>query len=67
MCKYFGCLYKYFNIKYTIIQVADKNFSIFIINYIGGQYGKELQIAEGWTVALPHDVSDTLWARTDYT
>ncbi len=29
--------------------------------------GPVLQIAEGWTVALPHDVSDQLWARTDYT
>lgn len=29
--------------------------------------GPMLQIAEGWTVALPEKVSDTLWARTDYT
>ena len=26
-----------------------------------------MQIAEGWTVGLPADVSDTLWKRTDYT
>jgi L-fucose isomerase len=29
--------------------------------------GPVMQIAEGWTVALPHKVSDTLWKRTDYT
>ena len=29
--------------------------------------GPVLQIAEGWTVHLPEDVSDTLWKRTDYT
>ena len=29
--------------------------------------GPVIQIAEGWTVALPEDVSDTLWKRTDYT
>ncbi|MCR5715626.1 MAG: L-fucose isomerase [Lachnospiraceae bacterium] len=29
--------------------------------------GPVLQIAEGWTVALPVKVSDTLWKRTDYT
>lgn len=29
--------------------------------------GPMLQIAEGWTVKLPKEVSDTLWKRTDYT
>lgn len=29
--------------------------------------GPVLQIAEGWTVHLPEQVSDTLWKRTDYT
>ncbi|PXV91025.1 L-fucose isomerase [Lachnotalea glycerini] len=29
--------------------------------------GPVLQIAEGWTVNLPDDVSDQLWKRTDYT
>jgi L-fucose isomerase len=29
--------------------------------------GPVLQIAEGWTVNLPDDVSDKLWKRTDYT
>ena len=36
------------------------------LNLIKG-LGPVLQIAEGWTVALPEDVSDTLWKRTDYT
>ncbi len=29
--------------------------------------GPMLQIAEGWTVALPEEVNDILWKRTDYT
>ena len=29
--------------------------------------GPVLQIVEGWTVALPDEVSDALWKRTDYT
>ena len=29
--------------------------------------GPVLQIAEGWTVRLPDEVSDILWKRTDYT
>lgn len=29
--------------------------------------GPVLQIAEGWTVPLPAEVSDALWKRTDYT
>ena len=29
--------------------------------------GPVLQIAEGWTVGLPTEVSDALWKRTDYT
>lgn len=29
--------------------------------------GPVLQIAEGWTLALPEEVADTLWKRTDYT
>ena len=36
------------------------------LNLVKG-LGPVLQIAEGWTVHLPSDVSDTLWARTDYT
>lgn len=29
--------------------------------------GPVIQIAEGWTVNLPDEVSDVLWKRTDYT
>ena len=36
------------------------------LNLVKG-LGPMLQIAEGWTVALPEDVSDALWKRTDYT
>ena len=36
------------------------------LNLVKG-LGPVLQIAEGWTVALPEAVSDTLWKRTDYT
>ena len=36
------------------------------LNMIAGQ-GPVLQIAEGWTVDLPDEVTDTLWRRTDYT
>lgn len=36
------------------------------LNLIKG-LGPVLQIAEGWTVALPEEVSDKLWKRTDYT
>lgn len=36
------------------------------LNMVKG-LGPVLQIAEGWTIALPDEVSDTLWKRTDYT
>lgn len=36
------------------------------LNLVKG-LGPVLQIAEGWTVALPEKVSDALWKRTDYT
>ena len=36
------------------------------LNMVKG-LGPMLQIAEGWTVALPDAVSDNLWKRTDYT
>lgn len=36
------------------------------LNIIKG-LGPVLQIAEGWTIELPQDVSDILWKRTDYT
>ena len=36
------------------------------INIVKG-LGPVIQIAEGWTVDLPEEVTDTLWKRTDYT
>ena len=36
------------------------------LNLVKG-LGPVMQIAEGWTVGLPEEVSDTLWKRTDYT
>ena len=36
------------------------------LNLVKG-LGPMLQIAEGWTVNLPDEVTDTLWKRTDYT
>ena len=36
------------------------------LNLVKG-VGPTLQIAEGWTVNLPDEVSDIIWKRTDYT
>ena len=36
------------------------------LNLVKG-LGPVLYIAEGWTLNLPEEVSDTLWKRTDYT
>ena len=36
------------------------------LNVVKG-LGPVMQIAEGWTVRLPEEVSDKLWKRTDYT
>ena len=36
------------------------------LNLVKG-LGPVLQIAEGWTISLPEEVSDTLWKSTDYT
>ncbi len=36
------------------------------LNLVKG-LGPVLQIAEGWTIELPGEVSDKLWKRTDYT
>ena len=45
---------------------AEMPVTMIRLNLIKG-LGPVMQIAEGWTVALPEDVSDTLWKRTDYT
>ncbi len=36
------------------------------LNLVKG-LGPALQIVEGWTVALPDEISDIIWKRTDYT
>ena len=36
------------------------------LNMVKG-LGPVMQIAEGWTLRLPDDVTDKLWSRTDYT
>ncbi|MEE0946134.1 MAG: L-fucose isomerase [Acutalibacteraceae bacterium] len=45
---------------------AEMPVTMIRLNLVKG-LGPVLQIAEGWTVHLPEEVSDTLWKRTDYT
>ena len=45
---------------------AEMPVTMIRLNLVKG-LGPVLQIAEGWTLELPEDVSDTLWKRTDYT
>ncbi|MGB4609552.1 MAG: L-fucose isomerase [Saccharofermentanales bacterium] len=44
---------------------AEMPVTMIRLNLVKG-LGPCLQIAEGWTVELPEDVSDVLWKRTDY-
>lgn len=48
------------------ITKAEMPVTMIRLNLVKG-LGPVLQIAEGWTVDLPDQVSDTLWKRTDYT
>ena len=48
------------------VTEAEMPVTMIRLNLVKG-LGPVLQIAEGWTVKLPSDVTDTLWARTDYT
>lgn len=48
------------------VTKAEMPVTMLRINYIKG-LGPVLQLAEGWTVALPDEVTDVLWKRTDYT
>ena len=48
------------------ITKAEMPVTMSRLNLVKG-IGPVLQIAEGWTVNLPDNVSDTLWKRTDYT
>ncbi|MDO4273457.1 MAG: L-fucose isomerase [Eubacteriales bacterium] len=45
---------------------AEMPVTMIRLNLVKG-LGPVLQIAEGWTVKLPSEVSDKLWKRTDYT
>jgi L-fucose isomerase len=45
---------------------AEMPVTMIRLNLVKG-LGPTLQIAEGYTVKLPEEVSDTLWKRTDYT
>ena len=48
------------------LTVAEMPATMIRLNLVKG-LGPVLQIAEGWTVNLPDEVSDKLWKRTDYT
>lgn len=45
---------------------AEMPVTMIRLNLVKG-LGPMLQIAEGWTVCLPDEVSDIIWKRTDYT
>lgn len=45
---------------------AEMPVTMIRLNLVKG-IGPMLQIAEGWTVKLPDEVSDIIWKRTDYT
>ena len=48
------------------VTKAEMPATMIRLNLVKG-LGPVLQIAEGWTVNLPDEVTDVLWARTDYT
>ena len=48
------------------LTTAEMPATMIRLNLVKG-LGPVLQIAEGWTVKLPDEVSDRLWKRTDYT
>ncbi len=45
---------------------AEMPVTMLRLNLVKG-LGPVMQIAEGWTINLPDEVSDILWKRTDYT
>ena len=45
---------------------AEMPVTMMRLNMVKG-LGPVMQIAEGWTINLPDEVSDVLWKRTDYT
>ena len=48
------------------VTKAQMPMTMIRLNLVKG-LGPVMYIAEGWSVELPDDVTDTLWARTDYT
>lgn len=48
------------------VTKAEMPVTMMRLNIVKG-LGPVVQIAEGWTVSLPDEVTDTLWKRTDYT
>lgn len=48
------------------VTEAEMPVTMMRLNLVKG-LGPVVQIAEGWTVQLPTEVSDKLWKRTDYT
>ena len=48
------------------VTKAEMPCTMLRLNMVKG-LGPVMQIAEGWTVCLPDEVTDKLWKRTDYT
>ena len=48
------------------LTTAEMPMTMIRLNLVKG-LGPVVQIAEGWSLNLPAEVSDTLWKRTDYT
>ena len=48
------------------VTKAEMPVTMMRLNLVKG-IGPVMQLAEGWTVKLPDEVTDTLWKRTDYT
>lgn len=48
------------------VTTAEMPVTMIRLNLVKG-LGPCLQIAEGWTISLPDEVTDILWKRTDYT
>ncbi|MCI8800273.1 MAG: L-fucose isomerase [Lachnospiraceae bacterium] len=48
------------------VTEAEMPATMIRLNLVKG-LGPVLQIAEGWTIHLPEEVTDVLWKRTDYT
>ncbi len=48
------------------VTKAEMPMTMIRLNLVKG-IGPVVQIAEGWSVNLPDEVTDTLWKRTDYT